>query len=330
MKPIKSAGFLLLFLVFAGRGNSGAQETPSCLAVVTSVKGNVMLKKEGRSEFSKTYWGTQLFQGDQIKTGTDSEATLTFSDNTLVRLGANGNITVLDNGNYSNLPGSDVKKVSAKMIVNMSTLISKREAKKDVGVLSGLRATETEQHIDPVLPMNTILKTNRPEFTWSAKKNYGNFIVNLYNSKGLVWTKKVSTTFLKFPENEKELLYGETYFWNVEGENLLDNDKSINNKFTILSPGRSKEILDQEALIRETFINDPDSCNLHSFLGSFYLNQGLIQDAVNEFIIISAANPDSPLPHEILGSLYSEAGNKDKAIEELQKALALSRNGKEK
>ncbi len=57
---------------------------------------------------------------------------------------------------------------------------------------------------------------------------------------------------------------------------------------------------------------------------------GLIQDAVKEFTIISAANPDSPLPHEILGSLYSEAGNKDKAIEELQKALALSRNGKEK
>jgi len=37
-------------------------------------------------------------------------------------------------------------------------------------------------------------------------------------------------------------------------------------------------------------------------------------------------NPDAPLPHEILGSLYSDVGNKDKAIEELQKALLLSKN----
>jgi len=37
-------------------------------------------------------------------------------------------------------------------------------------------------------------------------------------------------------------------------------------------------------------------------------------------------NPDAPLPHEILGSLYSDVGNKDKAIEELQKALALAKN----
>jgi len=81
-----------------------------------------------------------------------------------------------------------------------------------------------------------------------------------------------------------------------------------------------------ETLIRKTFANDSDSSSLHSFLGAFYINQGLLQDAINEFVIISGMNPDAPLPHEILGSLYSDAGNKDKAIEELQKALALSKN----
>jgi hypothetical protein len=32
------------------------------------------------------------------------------------------------------------------------------------------------------------------------------------------------------------------------------------------------------------------------------------------------------LPHEILGSLYSEIGDKDNAIDELQKALTLGKN----
>jgi tetratricopeptide (TPR) repeat protein len=116
----------------------------------------------------------------------------------------------------------------------------------------------------------------------------------------------------------------------VEGEDLLDNKKSISYKFSILSADKSKEVLDHEALIRKAFVNDPDSSSLHSFLGAYYMNQGLLQDAVSEFIIISRINPDAPLPHEILGTLYSDAGNKDKAIEELQKALALSKNGKEK
>jgi tetratricopeptide (TPR) repeat protein len=55
----------------------------------------------------------------------------------------------------------------------------------------------------------------------------------------------------------------------------------------------------------------------------------LLQDAIEHFQAVAEINSDAPLPHEILGSLYSEIGEKDKAIEELQKALALT-NNKEK
>jgi hypothetical protein len=78
------------------------------------------------------------------------------------------------------------------------------------------------------------------------KKTYDKYVVNLFNSKGLVWSKRVSGTSLKFPLNEKELEPGETYFWNVEGEDLLDNKKSISYKFSIVSTDKSKEVLDQK------------------------------------------------------------------------------------
>jgi len=160
----------------------------------------------------------------------------------------------------------------------------------------------------------------------APRKAYDNYIVNLYSSRGLVWSRKVSTSSLKYPENEKGLEFGESYFWNVEGEDLLDNKKSANNKFSILPLEKSREVEQQEAVIRNTFRDEPESSSLHSVLGAYYINQGLIQNAIEEFQIISTINADAPLPHEILGSLYSDVGNKDKAIEELQKALALAKN----
>ena len=330
MKPFKSAIIFFFVLGLSGTGTSSSQDTTTWLAVITRLNGNVMLKKAGKSDFVRTVWGTQLFNGDQIRTGAESEATLTFSNSTIMKLGPNGTITVSANELALVQSGGDVKKVSSAMIGNMSALTTKREMQKDAGALAGLRSVGIEQPIDPTSPYNTLIKTNKPVFTWIPKRPYERFIVNLYSSKGLVWSKKVSDTSLKFPENEKGLDYGETYFWNVEGEDLLDNDKSPSYKFSVLSIDKSKEVLDQEALIRMTFDNDSDSSSLHSFLGAYYMSQGLTQDAINEFEIISGMNPDAPLPHEILGSLYSNAGNKDKAIEELQKAIALSKNGKEK
>jgi tetratricopeptide (TPR) repeat protein len=142
----------------------------------------------------------------------------------------------------------------------------------------------------------------------------------------MVWSRKVSELTMKYPESEKELQFGESYFWNVEGEYLVDTEKSANHMFTVLSLENSKEVADHESAIRNSFRENPESSTLHSLLAAYYIDQGLLQDAISEFRIISGINADAPLPHEILGSLYSEIGEKDKAIAELQKALTLANN----
>jgi tetratricopeptide (TPR) repeat protein len=131
---------------------------------------------------------------------------------------------------------------------------------------------------------------------------------------------------MKYPEIEKGLEFGESYFWNVEGEYLIDTDKSANHKFSVLSLEKSKEVEENEIAIRNIFKNDPGSSSLHSVLGAYYINTGLLQDAIIEFQIIAKLNIDAALPHELLGSLFSEVGNKDKAIDELQKALKLEKD----
>jgi tetratricopeptide (TPR) repeat protein len=304
-----------------------AQKSNQCLGLITGLSGNVLVRKADKNEFVKTCWGTQLFDGDQIKTATNSEATLTLYNKNLIKLGSNSIITISDNKDYSTESGATVKKISAATMINLSDLTQKKNNKKEEGALAGLRAVDlsNEQKIELTSPFNSLIKTNRPSFSWTSKKSFENYTINLYTTKGLLWSKKVTGNTLNYPAEEKELEFGSSYFWNVEGQELINTFKSSSQQFSILSAEKLKEIEGQVAIIKNSFIDEKDGSSMHSVLGAYYMNQGLLQDAIGEFQTISKINSDAPLPHEILGSLYTDVGNKDKAIEELQKALTLAK-----
>lgn len=324
----KTVLILAIFHFLPGLNLLPAQPSSKCLAVITEIKGDALIKKSNRSDFEKASWGTQLFQNDQIRTSERSEAKLLFSNNSFISLGANSTITI--SGEESPVAGNNgnIKRISSAAIVNLSAFNFKRDDAKDVGALAGVRSGNAGQIIEPTSPCNTLIKTNNPTFSWVSKKSFDKYIVNLYNSKGLVWSSKVSGTMLKYPEDQKGLDFGESYFWYVEGEDLIDTVKSAKNKFSVCSLEKSKEVEAQERIIRNTFRDEPESSSLHSVLGAYYINNGLLQDAINEFQAIAKINADAALPYEILGSLYVEVGNKDKAIAALKKALMLTNQDK--
>jgi len=326
MKSKSGLKLLVFIYLLSGLSFSQGQQPVQCLAVITEVNGTALLKKADRSESAKAGWGAQLFKGDEIKTSDKSEVKLLFSNGNLISLGPNSSIRIAGNESPTTETKGNVRNISSATMVDISDMIPKREDKNDVGALAGLRSATMDQTIELISPDNTLIKTNRPSFSWVAKKSYENCIVNLYNSKGMVWSKKVSENAMNYPENEKGLEFGESYFWNVEGENLIDTDKSGNHAFTVLSLEKSKEVEQNENAIRDMFKNDPESSSMHSVLGAYYTNKELLQDAINEFQSIARLNTDSALPHELLGSLYSKVGEKDKAIDELQKALTLAKN----
>jgi len=318
---------IILIIVFLSSGFkfSHAEQPAQCLAVITEINGEAFLKKFNKSEYLKAVWGTQLFQGDEIKTVDKSEVKLLFSNSNLISLGPNSVIKISGKDSPTTTK-ANIKNISSSMMVDLSAFTIKKEDKNDVGAMAGMRSVTFDQSIELTFPNNTMIKTDRPSFSWITKKSFDNYVVNLYSSKGLVWSRKVSDSSLKYPETEKGLEFGESYFWNVEGEYMIDTDKSSNHKFSLLSLDKSKEVERNEDAIRNTFNNDPESSSMHSVLGAYFKNSGLLQDAIFEFLTISQLNKDAALPHELLGSLYSEVGDKDKAIDELQKALILTKN----
>jgi hypothetical protein len=328
-KPNSGLITLSLFFLLSGCISMYAWQPSKYIAVITEINGEALMKQVGASGFTKASWGDHLSKGDQIATSDKSEVKLLFSDNnSILILGPKSMITISGKEPPVTQPLGNVKTISSASMINLSALTSVRAEKKDVGALAGVRSGSTDQAIELTSPFNTLIKTDRPSFSWQTKQTFDKFTVNLYNSKGLVWSKKVSELNMKYPENEKGLDFGESYFWNVEGEYLIDTYKSANRKFSLLPFEKLKEIGNNESIIRDTFEDNPESSSLHSVLGAYYIDNGLLEDAINEFQVIAKINTDAALPHEILGSLYSDVGQKDKAIEELQKALMLTNRDK--
>ena len=305
-----------------------SQQVTKCLAVITEINGDVLFKKANKSEFVKTFWGAQLYQGDQVKTSKKSGVSLLFSNGNLIDLESNSMITISKKHSSENETKESFKNIESELIADFSILTLRRDDKGEIGALVGLRTVYIDRQVVLLSPYNTLINTNLPSFSWFSKKSFDNFNVKLYNSNGLLWSKEISENKMEYPGDEEELEYGESYFWHVEGEDLIDTYKSVNQGFSILSQEKSIEVGAQEKRIKDLFRDDPNSCSFHSVLGFYYIKKGLLEDAIKEFKMISEINANAPLPHEILGKLYNDTGKKDMAIAELQKALQLSKNGK--
>lgn len=288
--------------------------------MISDVEGSVYLTRAGNDDSHRVVFGMQLLQGDRVETGRRAEVSLLFSNGNLLSLGPNSNITI--SGNES---AGSARNIGAGMAGNFSALAMRQNNKGGMAVLMDLRSDESSQLIFPLSPCNTMISSTAPVLEWECATPVDEFVVRLYNSEGLVWEKHTPATSLEFPVDEAALECGESYFWNVEGVDLIDSFRSLNQKFSILPEEKISEIRAEEEKLLGMFSEDPSNSSLHSLLGAYYASAGLLEDAIREFELVRDTNTDATLPHEILGNLYSDVGKKDLAIEELQKALTLEK-----
>jgi hypothetical protein len=140
MRSGKGWIFLLFICLFSGLRLSQAQQPLTCVAVITEINGETLLKKFNKSESTNAAWGTQLFQGDEIKTSDKSDVKLLFSNNTLISLGPNSMIKISGEKSSETEISGHVRNISSATLVDLSAFTFKREDKKDVGALADLRS----------------------------------------------------------------------------------------------------------------------------------------------------------------------------------------------
>ncbi|MFQ5752320.1 MAG: hypothetical protein ACE5HI_10015, partial [bacterium] len=119
----------------------------------------------------------------------------------------------------------------------------------------------------------------------------------------MLWSREIAKTKLDYPKEENPLEFGQSYFWQIEGEGLLESFKSRSIGFTVVSSEELQMVESQEKKAKEMFKDELNSSSFHFILGAYYDKKGLFEDAITKFEIIAKMNADAPLPHEILGRL---------------------------
>lgn len=281
-----------------------------------------MVAKGEASSYRSAVWGMQLSPGDRVKTLDASEVSILFPNNNLIVLGANGALTV------SSGPGSDNPQSSRTVDGNLYAAVADltlRRTNRGVNAIAGLRSDARESTIELVTPRNTKLKTDRPTFRWEAKKSFDVFRVTVYDENGVAWRRETAGDHLVYPDDEAPLNPNASYFWEVEGEALIETEASAKVSFSTLSAEALNQIASQEEEIAQMVSADETGSNYLFVAGAYYVREGLFDSAISSFRRIAEQHPDSALPHEILGTIYNRIGLKDQAIQHLQHAVALSR-----
>jgi hypothetical protein len=302
-----------------------SQQHSECLAVITELRGDILVKKSTMKDFQKGVWGTQLFEDDQVKTSKESEVSLLFSNGNLISLGSNSTITISKGPSSTEQNTKSVKNIQTNMLADISTVTVRRTDEGNVGALAGLRSANEDQKVNILAPCNTVIRSNQPSFSWQSSGKFDTYVVTLYSSDGPLWSKEITKNELNYPVDKEQLDYGKSYFWQVEGKELFDSYKSSSIGFSVLKKEDVEEAEIYQKNMSDLFKDNPESSSYHFIMGSYYMKKGLLEDAIREFEMILGMNPDSPVSHEILGKLYQEVGQKDRAIAELQKALELSK-----
>lgn len=313
--------FALLLVFFGLSAASFAQGQR--IALITEMKGDVQLARAGSQSFGKADWGTPLYEGDRIRTAASAQAVVLFSNSNLLTISAGNTFTVSAGSVSSPSLSGPVRAVDGDLMAAASDLTLHRAGQGEIEVLGGLRSGGASAPIELAQPRNTKIESSTPVFEWTSDGDFDVFRVVVRSNDGEVWSGETSETMLTYPDTAPVLQPGTTYFWHVEGEDMLDMVASPMVSFEVLGESDRERIRSGMEQINALFDGPEPTASQLFMIGSMYVKTGLMSDAIVTFKQITEVYPSSPMTYEILGKLYYEIGLKDEAVRALQTAIAL-------
>ena len=319
-----SMAVYVAILLLPTAGLAIAQDSPP-VAVILKLNGVATVARASDGVVREASILDHLYQGDRVVTKDDASIEIFFSGSFVVTLESNSGITIsaAPMTLASNMTPEEAE--GNELLDPLNDLIFHSTSDGRMAPLGGLRNDEfdeSEEEIVLVSPRNTKIKTKRPAFMWSFERPFERFKVKLFNSDGLVWSREVTGNHMLYPEDARSLEHDTEYYWQVEGEELLESTESPITIFQVISDELLNEVTSNESRTRHLFGDEPLSSNYQLVLGAFYAKEGLIASAITCFKRIAELHPEAALPHELLYQLYDEIGLEEEADAARQRASA--------
>jgi len=301
-----------------------SQQRARPVALITEMRGEVLVKAARATEFKRATWGTQLYGGDVVRTSSNGAASILMSNNSLIDLGSSSNITISEGRSALQSKSKTISGISSEPLTNLSGLTMRSTAEGEVVALAGLRSIGAEPAIVQTTPVKSKIRSPRPTFSWQTNVPADKFKVELFDRKGVVWTRETEGTNLEYPKAEKSLSRGQTYFWKIEALSPATSYEAGRVAFSIISDRNLAMVERLERNLRDSFADDLTGASFDFLAGTLYQQHGLLEESIAKFEAVAQRHPDSPTVYEVLGKLYRDVGLKDKSIAALQRALKLS------
>jgi VCBS repeat-containing protein len=230
-KKLLSILALTILVASALVGCGQASSTPSTLTILTITEGTVFVMKAGSDDWIEAEVGMSLEEGDNIKTGDDSSAEITFFDGSTVELQPNTEIEIVS---LDISADTDSTTITLEQIVgatiNRVINIIDPESSYEVETLSGVAAVRGSVLVVCVTGNGT---------TWIA------------NQKGNIWIRAHGVE-LQVPEKRKCILnpLKPPELMPPNGPPLAEDDAAVtdeDNPVTLISPGVLINDLDPDA-----------------------------------------------------------------------------------
>ncbi|MEQ9104337.1 MAG: tetratricopeptide repeat protein [Rhodothermales bacterium] len=319
MRHFLFATFLVVLLALPA--SSSAQNR---VALLTDINGTVEVARAGSQSFAPAEWGTQLFEGDRIRTAENARTALLFANGNMLSLEGNASMTVSASSIASPALSGPVRELDGELLAVASDVMLHRAGEGEIAVLGGLRNAPSSEALQAAYPVNTLIPNAVPTFSWTAVDGFDLYTIKVQSAGTTIWSGATDASELQYPATAPALVSGVSYYWQVEAEDMLDVVSSPLYSFEVADDETAASVEANRARIQSMFHGQTESSEFWYVLGTYYAGQDLLGDAVIAFNRIATQHPQSASVHRILGRLYSQTGQKDAAIQALQKAVSLS------
>ena len=260
-------------------------------AVISSLSGKVEVQRSGLDGMNTARLGDRLFENDTVFTRKGARVSLLSSDGSLMTLSPDSQMRI--SPMMEKKGDSRVGLISKGLMKGLSGLFSSGKKRETRTIIAGIRkkADEDKGRVKVLYPRNSMILTSNPSFRWRAEGGKEPFRISLTlkGMKGKLWSIESGESEISFPEGEKGLERGQTYFLRVESE----KDKTLYDEvfFRVLDEKKVQEITDFEGKLKDLLKSNPDDGSPAFILAGFYKKQGLFHEALEMIERLEKSNP---------------------------------------